>query len=333
MRLPPNAVENSHLTIGSDGKTRWSTLAEVVESIGAVGVPGPQGPAGPEGPTGPQGIQGGQGADGPQGIQGAQGSQGIQGADGPPGPEGPIGPQGDMGPQGTQGIQGPQGLQGDPGAQGAQGDVGPQGNDGLQGAQGIQGIQGIQGPPGADGAQGAQGTPGVGVPVGGTAGQALTKIDGTDFNTQWSTIAGGSVPVIRMPLSIPVLAATIWTNMPVALSFWLSTATVAKGVLRIDLTGYTQVRLRVNKQGTAGAAASKLILRYKASPFTQTVANYSDIGASEVSVAVNVTNTYLETAWINLVAGAKTDVFVALLGSGGDAALDPAFGYIHAEFK
>ena len=136
-----------------------------------------------------------------------------------------------------------------------------------------------------------------------------------------------------MPLSIPVLAATIWTNMPVALSFWLSTATVAKGVLRIDLTGYTQVRLRVNKQGTAGAAASKLILRYKASPFTQTVANYSDIGASEVSVAVNVTNTYLETAWINLVAGAKADVFVALLGSGGDAALDPAFGYIHAEFK
>jgi len=136
-----------------------------------------------------------------------------------------------------------------------------------------------------------------------------------------------------MPLAIPVLAALVWTNMPAALSFWLSSATVAKDVLRADLTGYTQVRLRVNKQGTAGAAASKLILRYKASPFTQVVANYSDIGASEVSVAVNVTNTYLETAWINLVAGAKADVFIALLGSGGDGALDPAFGYVHAEFK
>ena len=183
------------------------------------------------------------------------------------------------------------------------------------------------------GSRGPSGTQGIGVPVGGTTGQSLTKIDNTDYNTQWSTVVGGSVPVIRLPLAIPVLAALVWTNMPAALSFWLSTASIAKGVLRIDLAGYTQARLRVNKQGVAGAAASKLILRYKVSPFTQTVANYSDIGASEVSVAVNVTNTYLETAWINLVAGAKADVFVALLGSGGDGALDPAFGYVHAEFK
>lgn len=139
--------------------------------------------------------------------------------------------------------------------------------------------------------------------------------------------------MLRVPLALPVLAALVWTNMPTALSFWLSTATVAKGVERVDLTGYTQVRLRVNKQGTAGASASKLILRYKAAPFTQAVANYSDIGVSEVSVAVNVTNTYLETAWINLAAGAKADVFLALVGSGGDGALDPAFGTVTAEFK
>ena len=34
---------------------------------------------------------------------------------------------------------------------------------------------------------GAQGTPGVGVPAGGTTGQFLQKIDGTDFNTQWTS--------------------------------------------------------------------------------------------------------------------------------------------------
>jgi hypothetical protein len=138
---------------------------------------------------------------------------------------------------------------------------------------------------------------------------------------------------MREPLVVPILAALVWTNMPAALSFWLSTATVARGVRRIDLTGYTQVRLRVNKQAVAGAAGSTLILRYKASPFTQVVANYSDIGASEVSVAVDVANSYIETAWINLVAGAKADVFLALLGSGGNGTLDPAFGYVHAEFK
>lgn len=33
------------------------------------------------------------------------------------------------------------------------------------------------------------GIPGVGVPTGGTTGQALTKVNGTDYNTQWSTVA------------------------------------------------------------------------------------------------------------------------------------------------
>lgn len=41
---------------------------------------------------------------------------------------------------------------------------------------------GPPGPPGADG---------VGVPPGGSAGQVLTKIDGTDYNTEWTTPAGG----------------------------------------------------------------------------------------------------------------------------------------------
>jgi hypothetical protein len=48
----------------------------------------------------------------------------------------------------------------------------------------------IQGP------QGNQGNPGQGVPAGGTAGQVLSKIDGTDYNCQWVNAGGGggSVP-------------------------------------------------------------------------------------------------------------------------------------------
>lgn len=93
---------------------------------------------------------------------------------------------------GPQGAPGPQGAQGDPGAQGPQGDPGPQGDQGPQGIQGIQGpqgIQGVQGDPGVDGADGAQGPAGPGVAVGGTANQVLTKIDGVDFNTQWTTLS------------------------------------------------------------------------------------------------------------------------------------------------
>jgi len=52
----------------------------------------------------------------------------------------------------------------------------------LSGSVGVPGQQGPTGP------QGPQGVPGEGVPVGGTAGQFLTKIDGTNYNTDWTTL-------------------------------------------------------------------------------------------------------------------------------------------------
>jgi hypothetical protein len=102
---------------------------------------------------------------GPRGAQGPAGPSG-----GPEGPTGPQGPQGNVGPQGPQGIQGPAGPTGPGGAQGLKGDTGNKGDKGDTGTPGTNG------------------TNGAGVVVGGTAGQALTKIDGTDYNTQWTTI-------------------------------------------------------------------------------------------------------------------------------------------------
>ena len=136
----------------------------------------------------------------------------------------------------------------------------------------------------------------------------------------------------RLLIHSPLLAASPWTNMPLALSFFFGTASAAKHIQKIDLTGYSQVRLLVFKSAVAGTADSKLILLY-ASAFSQTAGDYSNIGTSEVSVAINVQNTFLDTGFIDLAAGAKADVFVALLGSGGNSALDPQFGIIEAEFK
>ncbi len=48
----------------------------------------------------------------------------------------------------------------------------------------------IVGPAGTDGVDGSNG---VGVPVGGTTGQVLAKIDSTDYNTQWVDQTGGSI--------------------------------------------------------------------------------------------------------------------------------------------
>ena len=77
------------------------------------------------------------------------------------------------------------------GPQGPQGETGPQGPQGETGPQGPQGETGPQGPQGETGPQGPQGDPGVGVPTGGTAGQVLAKVDGTDYNTHWVDQTGG----------------------------------------------------------------------------------------------------------------------------------------------
>jgi len=50
----------------------------------------------------------------------------------------------------------------------------------------------LTGPKGADGTPGTNGTNGVGVPVGGTTNQVLSKINDTNYNTQWVTPSSGS---------------------------------------------------------------------------------------------------------------------------------------------
>lgn len=53
------------------------------------------------------------------------------------------------------------------------------------------GEPGPEGPAGPQGPAGPTGDDGEGVPTGGTAGQVLAKIDGTDYNTEWVTTSGG----------------------------------------------------------------------------------------------------------------------------------------------
>ncbi|WP_214199296.1 hypothetical protein [Novosphingobium profundi] len=76
------------------------------------------------------------------------------------------------------------------GPKGDTGETGPAGADGAQGPAGNDGQDGAQGPAGADGATGATGP---GVAAGGSAGQILSKVDGTDYNTEWvDAPSGGS---------------------------------------------------------------------------------------------------------------------------------------------
>jgi hypothetical protein len=122
-----------------------------------------------------------------------------------------------------------------------------------------------------------------------------------------------------------------WAFMPSALTIFDSSNAY---VTQLELSSFNQVRLVVNKLGTAGNTDSKIILRYQdttGSPYT--ASSYSDIGTSEVSVGVATTDNILVTSWINLVSGAKDDVWVTILGINGDGIISPIFGNIYAEFR
>lgn len=119
-------------------------------------------------------------------------------------------------------------------------------------------------------------------------------------------------------------AAATWSNMPAADTFLFGSH---RHVVLVDLEGMTQIRLKVNKQGTAGNSGSKLILRFSPT-FSTTVGDYSDVGTSEISVTIDVTNKFLDSGWMDITNEAKTDVYLAVVGNGGNAVLDPQFGNI-----
>lgn len=86
---------------------------------------------------------------------------------------------------GADGTDGDAGADGQDGADGADGAPGSDGATGSQGPPGTDGADGADGSAGADGQDGAAGAAGPGVPVGGTTGQILSKIDAADYNTEW----------------------------------------------------------------------------------------------------------------------------------------------------
>lgn len=60
----------------------------------------------------------------------------------------------------------------------------------------VANIKGATGASGANGTNGTNGANGQGVPTGGTAGQVLSKIDGTNFNTAWVAPSGGNEDIV-----------------------------------------------------------------------------------------------------------------------------------------
>jgi hypothetical protein len=138
---------------------------------------------------------------------------------------------------------------------------------------------------------------------------------------------GGGGGVLRVTFYAG--SSIAWTNMPAAATIFAGNTAY---IQEADLTNYTECRLLVNKTGVAAQAAAILELEYSTT-FTQTAASYSQIGTTAASVTVDVQNQYRDSGWKTLATGAKADVFLTIIGVGGNGTIDPTFGHIIAEFR
>ena len=158
------------------------------------------------------------------------------------------------------------------------------------------------------------------------------KIATIVYNGRRISVSGFSYKDISRLAIYATNSNLTWTSMPAAETVLGGTSA---GIIRADLTGYSECRL-VARQGTAGASGAKLIARYNASLYAATtIANWSaNIGTSEVSVPIDsASNTFQASSWIPLASGAKADVTIAIVGSGGDGATSPVFGGIALEVR
>ena len=99
-----------------------------------------------------------------------------------------------------------------------------------------------------------KGGPGEGVPAGGTAGQVLRKIDGTDYNTEWATPAAVAPDVVNTPSNS---AGTVTLDFD-GKSRYIGSITLAANVTTLafsNLPGagnFAEYELHITEDGTGG---------------------------------------------------------------------------------
>ena len=119
-------------------------------------------------------------------------------------------------------------------------------------------------------------------------------------------------------------SVTTWTNMPEALTFWNG---VASTVYKVDTQDYREVRLTANVV-TAGAAAAGIVVRCGATNLGTTAASWVDsplVGDAILSVLIGTAG-HKDTGWQMLRRASSRVRWFAILGEGGDGAVDPVIG-------
>jgi hypothetical protein len=147
--------------------------------------------------------------------------------------------------------------------------------------------------------------------------------------TNWVVLQQPTWHMIAISFQGSSTGQITWASMPSALTMY---AGVTYGIRQADLRNFTQARLVHRRGTTAGATGSKIIVRYRTGAASDTPTDYSDF-STELSVPLTGTNANVDSGWIDLPAAAKADVFLALLGSGGNGTASPTFGVIELQFR
>lgn len=156
-----------------------------------------------------------------------------------------------------------------------------------------------------------------------TAGQGINIADGG---------AGAAVTVrTAVPIaynfvgpSLNSTAANQWLNQPAAATEMFSATQAIR--TRIDMTYATDVRAVVRVSNTAGVAGAVIYFEYSANG-----AAWTNLGLP--NIAINTANTTTTTAWTAVPVGAKGDMYIHVMGSGGDGVADPILKMVQLQFR
>jgi hypothetical protein len=122
----------------------------------------------------------------------------------------------------------------------------------------------------------------------------------------------------------PDTANVTWVSMPAALTELLGQMRFRT---KYDLTNATQARVAVTVL-IAGAATASICAQYSTDQVTWAYLN----GGTEPCATINATGVRT-SAFVNLAAAAKADVFLRIVGRNGNGALGPSFGQISIQVK
>lgn len=143
------------------------------------------------------------------------------------------------------------------------------------------------------------------------------KADGLDTTvvrpSDWN--ATHAAPPITIPL---VGALTTWTNMPAAATEFTGTPRT-----KADLSAVDDVRIVVCV-AVVGNAGATLAVQYSTDQNTwATLTETAGISALNVQVS----------AWTPIPVGAKGDVFLRVLGTGGNGTIDPQMKLVQLQVR